>query len=140
MKLPFQVLKQRQILFMPIKNIPFNFQKIDLCKNLPNHKFHFNKKKKSITYTIKKKRDYIIQINYLNNNKNYKVFIVNQKLPKDTPHLYKDKSLCLHFPLYKEWDSSYRYSETLIPWIEKWIINFEYWELFGKWVSNEITH
>jgi len=125
---------------MPIKNIPYNFQKIDLINNFPNRKFNFNKKNKTITFKVDKKREYIIKIIYLNNNKNYKVFIENYSLPKDTPHVYKDKSLCLHFPLNKEWYSSYRYSETLIPWIEKWIINFEYWELFGKWVSNEITH
>lgn len=125
---------------MAIKNIPFNFQKIDLKKHYPNYNFQYDNKNRTIKYYIYSKKDYLIKIVYLNNNKNYKVFIINHNFPNDTPHMYKDSSLCLHFPLYNEWDSSFRYSETLIPWTEKWIINYEYWEIFGKWVSNEISH
>lgn len=46
-------------------------------------------------------------------------------------HCFFDGTLCLH--LHEEWSPDEFVSDTIIPWIADWLINYEYWLATGDW-------
>lgn len=55
------------------------------------------------------------------------------------PHVYPNSRcpwlphLCLFDPHAREWSLSDFIAETTIPWTERWLINYEFWQATGKW-------
>ncbi|MYK83827.1 MAG: hypothetical protein F4024_14905 [Gammaproteobacteria bacterium] len=55
------------------------------------------------------------------------------------PHIYPNPQcpllpyLCLFDPHAREWTLSDLIAETTIPWTERWLINYEFWQATGKW-------
>ncbi len=51
------------------------------------------------------------------------------------PHIYAERPprLCLYFPKTKEWSSSDRIDETLLPWTDLWLYYYEDWLFFDDW-------
>lgn len=50
-----------------------------------------------------------------------------------TPHLYKDDTLCLYQPAYREWLPNMLIHETIIPWCSLWLFHYENWLITGEW-------
>lgn len=58
--------------------------------------------------------------------------------PSKDIHMYKDHSLCLHYPADMKWNERIRIYEYTIPWISEWIIYYEIYLLNGrKWEGRE---
>lgn len=55
------------------------------------------------------------------------------------PHVYPNSRcpwlpyLCLFDPHAREWTLSDFIAETTIPWTERWLINYEFWQATGQW-------
>lgn len=49
------------------------------------------------------------------------------------PHLYRDGSLCLYFPRYREWNHTMWLLETTVPWTSEWLWHYELWLMTGHW-------
>lgn len=54
------------------------------------------------------------------------------------PHTFRDGSLCLFYPRYREWTRSRYLSETIVPWTKLWLYYYELWLLFGQWLGGGI--
>lgn len=86
--------------------------------------------------------DYIIKIIYSQYEK-IKIFLIdshdNKIIPSDdTPHLYRDSSLCLYY--FNEWHEGMAMYDTIMPWIIEWLINYEQYPRTKKWMGKEIEH
>jgi len=64
---------------------------------------------------------------------------------EDIPHLLYNRDdparsgLCLFDPDQKEWNPRYDYiAKTTIPWVAKWLANYEYWHLTGVWIGEGV--
>ena len=56
-------------------------------------------------------------------------------------HMYKeDNSLCLYFPKDLPWTPWTLISNTIIPWINEWIVLYELYLLTGQWHGPEAPH
>lgn len=51
------------------------------------------------------------------------------------PHVYSERPvrLCLYHPDRREWTSSMRLDETVVPWAYLWLFYFELWMETGEW-------
>lgn len=58
------------------------------------------------------------------------------------PHVYshKKQELCLYYPKTHEWDTSYLYVHTIIPWAAEWLLHYELWVCTGIWSGGGIEH
>lgn len=59
---------------------------------------------------------------------------------KKPPHTFKDKSLCLYYSKYGEWNSDDYIADTIIPWISLWLLYYEGWLATGEWHGGGIEH
>ena len=58
--------------------------------------------------------------------------------PSEKIHMYKDHSLCLHYPPDMKWGVQTMIYQYTIPWISEWIIFYElYLVNGGKWLGRE---
>ena len=48
-------------------------------------------------------------------------------------HLYRDGSLCLYYPKYREWSHSMWLARTVVPWASEWLLYYEVWLATGEW-------
>lgn len=49
------------------------------------------------------------------------------------PHMYGQRTLCLHLPDAEEWNSSKKISDTVLPWTSLWLSYYERWHVTGVW-------
>jgi len=59
---------------------------------------------------------------------------------KPIPHRYRDGSLCLYYPRYREWTSAMAIAETIVPWTSLWLYHYEVWHAIGDWLGGGIDH
>jgi len=57
--------------------------------------------------------------------------------PSKHIHMYKDHSLCLHYPPDMRWNEKIKIYEYTIPWISEWIVLYEIYKITGKWEGKE---
>lgn len=70
-----------------------------------------------------------------------KVFIRKPEIRYSSAiHVFPDKSLCLFDPREKTWTRDTLISETIIPWINEWIVFYELYLITGKWLGPEAKH
>lgn len=55
-------------------------------------------------------------------------------------HMYKDSTLCLYHPKENPWSGRQNIHETIIPWIAEWIVFYELYNIYGKWLGPETPH
>jgi len=58
-------------------------------------------------------------------------------LPSKHIHMYKDHSVCLHYPPDMRWNEKIKICEYTIPWVSEWIIFYEIYQITGKWEGRE---
>lgn len=68
------------------------------------------------------------------------VFVVEPDLTdlsggRKLPHVYQQKptELCLYRPRKREWSTSMRIDQTIVPWAALWLFYFEEWLISGNW-------
>jgi hypothetical protein len=64
-----------------------------------------------------------------------KVKVISPALAKGCPHLYKDGSLCLFWPVEWRWQDSQLIAETILPWAASWLVYYELWLDTGEWLG-----
>ncbi len=84
-------------------------------------------------------RSYTLRIGYRLGDQP-KVFVVHPGLvPRGDggriPHRYRDGSLCLYRPKYREWTASDAVAETVVPWSALWLYDYEVWFVTSVWVG-----
>lgn len=58
--------------------------------------------------------------------------------PSTSIHMYRDHSLCLHYPPDMKWTEQTKIYAYTIPWISEWLIHYELYLTNGnKWVGKE---
>jgi len=84
-------------------------------------------------------REYAVRIEYRQGN-TPNVFIDEPDLAtladeRRLPHVYEQKPprLCLYLPRTREWVSSMRIDQTVVPWTALWLFYFEEWLTSGDW-------
>lgn len=77
-------------------------------------------------------------------NKTPEVYLVGKDIEgierKDFPHRFgickhkkqQEVKLCLYYGN-KEFDNTKRFSDTLIPWAQEWLLHYEIWLVTNKW-------
>lgn len=69
------------------------------------------------------------------------VHIIDPVLPYDRKaHMFKDKSLCLYYPKEQPWSNNLSISQTIIPWTAEWLVYYELYQYYGKWLGPEVDH
>lgn len=61
--------------------------------------------------------------------------VLQQRPEEKIPHLYRDGSLCLYYPKWREWDSTMYLVERIIPWTSLWLFYYECWLATGEWMG-----
>lgn len=59
--------------------------------------------------------------------------MLNPPEGENLPHVYRNGTLCLYYPKWKEWDNTMLLADTIIPWISEWLLYYEIWLYTGKW-------
>lgn len=86
---------------------------------------------------------YIVKIVYHCTGQCSKPPVVNIESPKicpDTPHRYRDGSLCLYFPTDGDWSPDRFISRTIVPWTALWLAFYEIWLDTNHWYGTEAPH
>jgi len=64
-----------------------------------------------------------------------KVKVISPHLAHSSPHLYKDRILCLYWPKEWWWQQDDLIAEIIIPWAASWLYHYELWLDTGKWLG-----
>lgn len=64
-----------------------------------------------------------------------KVRVLTPELEPNAPHLYRDGTLCLYWPMEWEWRTDQLIAETILPWAASWLFYYELWLDSGKWLG-----
>lgn len=90
------------------------------------------------TTSISQKYNVLIRFDGLNQPK---IFILD-RIIKYHPdiHVYRDGSLCLHYPEDKSWSRGKLLAHTVIPWISEWLIYYELYQYYEQWKGPEVLH
>jgi len=56
------------------------------------------------------------------------------------PHLYRDLSLCLYYPVFKEWSHNMYLSDTIMLWTLRWLFHYEVWKETEEWIGGGTIH
>ena len=64
-----------------------------------------------------------------------KVRVVAPELLPSSPHLWKDKTLCLFYPKEQPWRQDMLIAQTILPWTALWLYYYELWLDVGKWLG-----
>ena len=85
--------------------------------------------------------DYNVKIEYVAGKEPKSTILIPIILPRKEIHMYRDHSICLHYPPDMIWNVNTKVYKYTIPWISEWII---YYEIFkrngGKWIGPESPH
>ena len=55
-------------------------------------------------------------------------------------HMYGDGTLCLYKPSDDPWTVEDNVHEKIIPWTAEWLVFYELYLLYGKWLGPEASH
>lgn len=55
-------------------------------------------------------------------------------------HVYRNGSLCLHYPNDMSWSKNDLLAYTIIPWISEWLVYYELYQYYNKWKGPEKLH
>jgi hypothetical protein len=58
-------------------------------------------------------------------------------VPSKHIHMYRDRSICLHYPPDMPWNEKIMIYEYTIPWISEWVIYYEIYKITNKWEGPE---
>ncbi|MEO8589559.1 MAG: hypothetical protein ABI432_09335 [Flavobacteriales bacterium] len=59
----------------------------------------------------------------------------------DDIHMYPyDNSLCLYYPKDFLWQTSCNLYDTIVPWTHGWILNYELYQITGRWHHPSVAH
>ncbi|WP_160680726.1 hypothetical protein [Clostridium sp. C8-1-8] len=123
------------------KNVTLGLQLLNVEKSFPSFEFCRNEDE---FYWIGKltpsSNTYTVKIIY-RHKKAPKVFIVKPEILKSSPHCYPDGSLCLYYPLDKDYNSKFSIiADTIIPWTSEWLYYYEKWLDSGVWWGPEAPY
>jgi hypothetical protein len=83
-------------------------------------------------------KKYKIKIEYVAGNEPKSTILFPKIDPSKEIHMYRDHSLCLHYPPDMKWDERVKIYQYTIPWISEWIIFYEIYLINGnKWEGRE---
>ncbi len=67
-----------------------------------------------------------------------KVTVLQPKIePSEEIHMYRDHSICLHYPPDMPWNERIEVYKFTLPWISEWILFYEIYKITGKWEGKE---
>lgn len=74
-----------------------------------------------------------------------RVHVLSPEIASNTPHRYKDGSLCLYFPRDLSWTPEHLISRTIVPWTILWLRCYELWcetakSGYPEWFGLEAPH
>lgn len=69
-----------------------------------------------------------------------KVYVDRPRLAADAPHVYRDGSLCLYWPVEWRWAAGESLAETIVPWTALWLYFYELWLTTGEWLGPSSPH
>jgi hypothetical protein len=88
-----------------------------------------------------KSPEYVVKVTYSYSPDEYpKVWVVSPPIDPSSRHLYRDGSLCLHYPKDWDWRPQEYLAKTIIPWTAEWLAFYEIWRLTGEWYGEEAPH
>lgn len=61
------------------------------------------------------------------------------RIPRDQwtdTHRFLDGDLCLH--LHQEWAPDQFVADTIVPWTDMWLVNYEYWLATDIWLGGGV--
>jgi hypothetical protein len=81
---------------------------------------------------------YRIKIEYVAGHEPKTTILSPEIEPCKEIHMYKDHSICLHYPKDMLWNERTKVFQYAIPWISEWIIYYELYMINGhKWEGPE---
>ena len=84
------------------------------------------------------KNCYKIKIEYVAGNEPKSTILSPFIEPSRHIHMFRDHSLCLHYPPDMQWNEKIKIYQYTIPWISEWIIYYEIYLVNGnKWEGRE---
>lgn len=84
------------------------------------------------------KEKYKIKIEYVAGHEPKSTILYPIIEPRKEIHMYKDHSLCLHYPPDMKWNEKIKIYEYTVPWISEWVIFYEIYLINGgKWEGRE---
>lgn len=123
------------------KNVTLGLQLFSIKQSFPGFEFYRNEDEdywigqltpSGNTYTVKIVYQY---------TRSPKVFIIEPTILKAAPHIYPDESLCLYYPLDKDYNNKFSIiADTIIPWTVEWLYYYEKWLDSGVWWGPEAPH
>ena len=60
--------------------------------------------------------------------------------PSAAIHMYNNGDLCLYHPDETPWKPTDNLHEKIIPWTAEWLLFYELYKIYGKWLGPEATH
>jgi hypothetical protein len=80
-------------------------------------------------------RTYTLELTYAGANDKPVVKVLEPALRREgverLPHVFPGDRLCLCYPW--EWNASHLIAWTIIPWAAEWLLQFEIFEVTGRW-------
>lgn len=64
-----------------------------------------------------------------------KVWVRDPRIPRSTPHIYGDGSLCLYWPRLWRWTRGGSIAFDILPWACLWLDYYERWQVTGEWLG-----
>lgn len=67
------------------------------------------------------------------------VNVISPELQRSSPlsdtHRYRDGSLCLYRPGFRDWRPQDFVGESVVPWVSEWLFFYELWLTTGWWLG-----
>lgn len=63
------------------------------------------------------------------------MFVLYPALPKNAPHRWPDRSLCLYWPKEWRWTEAESIPATIMAWAALWLEHYEIWQALGVWLG-----
>jgi hypothetical protein len=83
---------------------------------------------------------YLVRIRY-DYEKVPRVEILEPPIPSSPKiHMYGCGALCLYDPREMPWERMDNVHEKIIPWIAEWLVYYELYLIYGKWLGPEAPH
>lgn len=70
-----------------------------------------------------------------------KIYLKSPKIPVNYEiHMYAEGNLCLFYPPDFKWTESTSAADSIIPWINEWIVYYEIYKISGVWEGPAAPH
>lgn len=84
------------------------------------------------------KEAYKIRIEYVVGREPKTTILHPDIQPSAKIHMYRDRSLCLHYPKDMKWTEQTKVYANTVPWLAEWLVYYELFQLNGgKWIGPE---